>query len=187
MKLFLFISILFLHACSNLPTTIQYPPKGNLQLQQVLRDNSDYQNSLVRWGGTIIDVENKADSTKMQVLYYPLNYYGRPIINKTANGRFITESKLFLDPAIFTKGTQITVSGTLQGFQKKQIGEKSITLPIVVMDSHYIWPEYQQNYYADYGYSYHNYGYRYGRYYPYSFYNRRSFFYGGRGSYYYCD
>lgn len=81
MKWFLFISILFLQACSNLPANIKNPPDVDIQLHQVLMNSSNFQNSPVRWGGTIIDVENEADKTNMQILFYPLNYYGRPILN----------------------------------------------------------------------------------------------------------
>ena len=175
MKWFLFISILFLHACSNLPANIKNPPSVDIQLHQALKNSSSFQNYPVRWGGTIIDVENEANETKMQILFYPLNYYGRPKLNKPSSGRFITVSKQFLDPAIYANGTSITVVGTLQGTLEKQIGKKIITVPIVSINSFHIWPQYPQNYYSPYGYYPNYYGYGY-RYYPYSYY---------RGGYYY--
>ncbi|MFW5443876.1 MAG: Slp family lipoprotein [Methylococcaceae bacterium] len=182
MKWLLLISTLFLHACSNLPANIKNPPGIDIQLHQALTNNSNYLNYLnypIRWGGTVIEVKNNADETTMQMLFYPLNYYGRPRLSQTPLGRFITVSKQFLDPAIYTKGTEITIAGSLQGVTEKKIGEKTIKMPVVSIDNYHIWPELQQNYYRgyyDYPYSY--YGYR-GGFYPYSYYR------GGYG-YYNC-
>ena len=174
MKWFLFISVLFLYACSNLPDNIKNPPTVDIQLNQVLQNSSDFQNHPVRWGGTIIDVKNKANSTLIQILSYPLDYFARPKLNQPAIGRFISISNQFLDPAIFAKGTKITIAGTLQGTVEKKVDEKIITIPIIAIDNHHIWPHYRQNYYRPYGYyPYFNYG---GGFYPYHFYGSRYFY-----------
>ena len=165
MKWLLFINILFLHACSNLPANIKNPPSVDIQFHQVLKNSSNFQNSPVRWGGTVIDVENEANETNLQILFYPLNYYGRPILNQPSSGRFITTSQQFLDPAIYANGTEITVVGNLQRTVEKQIGKKQVTIPVVEIEEHHIWPKYQPNYYRPYGYYPYYYGYRY---YPYS-------------------
>ena len=166
MKWLLFISILFLHACSNLPANIKNPPNVDIHLHQVLKNSSNFQNNPVRWGGTVIDVENETDKTNIQILFYALNYYGRPLLNQPSPGRFITVSKQFLDPEIYAKGTEITVVGKLQGTVEKQIGKKLVAVPIVTIEEHHIWPQYQTNYYR----------YRY-RYYPYNSYRDRYRYY----------
>ncbi len=172
MKWLLFVHVLFIVACSQIPANIKNPPAADIHLQQVLENHNDHQNKPVRWGGTVIDVENNADSTSIQIQYYPLDYYGRPKINKKAHGRFITISQLFLDPDIYKKGTPITVVGTLQGKKQTLIGNKSVTLPVIVMDSHHKWPKLRRNYFeSNYSSRYFSpyYGYRY----PYSSYRRR--------------
>lgn len=182
MKGLIFISIFFLQACSNLPANIKNAPKADVQLHQVLANSDNFKNNPVRWGGTIIDVDNEPDTTKMQILLYPLNFYGRPILSRTALGRFIAVSKQFLDPAIYTKGTEITVAGSLQGTMQKKVGEKSVTVPVVAIDEQHIWPAYSRSYYNNdsyYGYPNYYSGYRYGRFYP-------SFSYSGRYRYYGC-
>lgn len=177
MKWFLIINFLFLHACSNLPANIKNPPKANIQLQQVLNNRETYQKTPVRWGGTIIEVNNKTDSTTMEIQSYPLDYYGRPKINQPAQGRFITVSKLFLDPDIYKNGSEITVAGTIQGQEEKQIGKKAITLPVIAIDSHHKWPI-RYNYYDPYDYSSRYYGNYYGSYSPYIGYRSRYRFFG---------
>jgi len=168
MKWFLLLSILLLQACSNLPDNIKNAPSVDIQPQQALSNSNDFTNYPVRWGGKIINVENKADETKIQILAYPLNYYGRPQLNQSPSGRFLSVSKQFLDPAIYTKDSEITIAGSLQGTLEKTIGEKTITVPIVTIDYHHIWPrQQQQNYYREYNYNPY-YGYR--GYYPYNSY-----------------
>lgn len=174
MKWFLLISIFFLQACFNLPENIRNPPSVDLQPHDVLSDSNKYQNNPVRWGGRIIDVENKTDKTNIQILIYPLNFFGRPQLNQTPLGRFVTVSKQFLDPAVYTKDTAITVSGSLQGTVEKMIGEKKITMPLVATDVYHVWRQYH---YRPYNYFPH-YGYRH-RFYPY--YSCR-----GRYRYYNC-
>jgi len=174
MKWFLLISILLLQACSNLPANIKNAPSVDIQPHHVLSNSNNVNNTPVRWGGKIIDVENKANETVIQILFYPLNYYGRPQLNQTSSGRFLSISKQFLDPAVFTKDAEITIAGTLQGSEEKMIGEKTITVPIVSINNHYIWPQNQQRYNNAYPY------YRYRRgIYPYNPYR-------GRYRYYNC-
>lgn len=182
MKWFFIFCMLFLQACSNLPANIQNPPTVDIQLHQVLKSSNQYQNQPVRWGGTVIDVENETDKTTLQILFYPLDYYGRPRINQKASGRFISISPHFLDPAIYSTGTQITIAGTIQNTVIKQIGKKPVSIPVIAINTAHIWPNYRQTDYwdYDYGYRYPYYGYR-RSYYPYNYYRSRYRYYN------YCD
>lgn len=176
MKWILLLSIFFLQACSNLPVNIKNAPSTDLQFHHVLSDSASFQNQPVRWGGTVIDVVNKAQETELQIMYYPLNYYGRPLLNKSPSGRFLSISKQFLDPALYTTNTEITIAGSIQGTVEKTIGEKIITMPIIAIDNYHIWPKFQQNYYRPYDPPYFEYEYRY-HYYPYSIYRSRYRYY----------
>lgn len=171
MKWFLLFNIILLNACSNLPANIQNPPSVDIHLRDVQENSSQYINQPVRWGGTVIEVQNEADESSMQILFYPLNYFGRPKLNQQASGRFMTVSKQFLDPAIYSEGTKITIAGTVQNTLVKQIGNKTIPLPVVTIENHHIWPEYRQADDWDYHYPHYFYGYR-RSYYPYNYYRR---------------
>ena len=126
----LIIVMLFLTACSNLSPAIKNAPKMDLQFEQVQQNFGYYQGSPVRWGGTVIEVENNNDSSRIQILSYPLNYYGRPQIKKKHQGRFVIQSKEFLDPAVYKKDAEITVAGTLYGQIKQTVGKKILKLPL---------------------------------------------------------
>jgi outer membrane lipoprotein len=160
MKTLLVFCILLLAACSNLPTAIQNAPSPDLSYQQAMQDIASHKNAPVRWGGVIVEVENEQDESLVQVLYYPLGSFGRPLTDQTYTGRFIIKSADFLDPAVYAKNARITVAGTLDGAMERTIGKKTVRLPLVLASDIYQWPYYNP---SDYG----NFGYRYGGYRPY--------------------
>ncbi len=180
MKKLLILLVLGLQACSHLPETIQYPPRQDIGFAQVQANPDVYHDVQVRWGGTIINVTNQQQNTELQVLLYPLNYYGRPQISKTAEGRFLAVSQQFLDPAIYEKGTEITLMGRLQGKKAINVGKKQLEIPVVAIDNDHIWPverpysQYSGNYSFRSGYRYgYGFGYRYRpRYFRYGYYRR---------------
>jgi outer membrane lipoprotein len=166
----LLISILlFLGACSNLPPAIEEPPLYDISYNEAVRNIAQFKDAPVRWGGEIIDVENEQNFSLVQVLYYPLNSYGRPRIDKPNGGRFLIKSSEFLDPAVYTKDTDITVAGTLQGDAERKVGNKSLRLPIILAKVIHLWPANIYSNYYGYGYGYPYYGYYgYYGYYPYA-------------------
>ncbi|MSS76437.1 MAG: hypothetical protein EXR90_06140, partial [Methyloglobulus sp.] len=70
MKKYLLITCLLLTACSNLPPVIEGPPAFDLSYQQALVSGGHYKNAPVRWGGTIVEVENEPTFSAIQVLLY---------------------------------------------------------------------------------------------------------------------
>jgi outer membrane lipoprotein len=168
MKRHLLSICLLLSACSNLPPAIEDPPLYDLSYSEATRDIAHFKDAPVRWGGVVIDVQNEQNYSLVQILYYPLNSYGRPRLDKANEGRFLIKSPQFLDPAVYTKDTEITVAGTLKGDVERKVGNKTLRLPLISSTIVYLWPAYVPgNYYGygGFGYGYPWYGY-YG-YYPY--------------------
>jgi len=162
------ICILLLSACSNLPRLIEDPPLFDISYRQATPNIAHYKDAPVRWGGVVIGVENEQNFSLVQVLYYPLNSYGRPRLDKPNEGRFLIKSPEFLDPAVYIKDTEITVAGTLKGDIERKVGNKTLRLPLISSTVIYLWPAYIPGSYYGYGgfgYGYPYYGY-YG-YYPY--------------------
>jgi len=170
MKWFLVFFLLFLSGCSGLPRTMQGGGFANINLLTVKANIPAHQNKAFRWGGSIINVVNEENSSQIQVLYYPIGSYGRPLTEKKTEGRFAISSPLFLDPAIYKEGAEITVTGILSGEIKQQIGKKTLTLPLLNIQNIHIWPEYQEQndraYFYPYPSPYFPY-YRYNSYYNY--------------------
>ena len=133
----------------------------DISYTEATRDIAHFKEAPVRWGGVIVDVENEQKFSFIQVLYYPLNNYGRPQLDQPNKGRFLVKSPEFLDPAVYKKDKEITVSGTIKGDIERTIGNKTLRLPLISAQVMHLWPAYLPvNYYA-----YPYYGY-YG-YYPY--------------------
>lgn len=120
MKWFLIALFFLLSGCSGLPKPMQSNSYSNLSLSTVQANIPSYLNSSFRWGGTIINVTNKKDSSQIQILFYPISRYGQPLTNKKTEGRFAVTSPQFLDPAIYKEGTEVTVTGSLTGEIKQK-------------------------------------------------------------------
>lgn len=170
MKLYALSLCLLLNGCmSNLPPAIKDAPAVAISYSQANQSVTSYKDAPVRWGGLIIEVENEQDYSLVQVMYYPLNYYGRPKLIEPNEGRFVIKSPEFLDPAIYTKNTEITIAGTLQGDIERTIGNKTIRVPLISATVIHLWPESDRNYYGyggfGFGYPYYGYPYYWGGYY----------------------
>jgi outer membrane lipoprotein len=169
-------------ACSNLPPAIEDPPAFDLGYLQATANINGFKNAPVRWGGTIVEVENEPSFSAIQILVYPLGSYGHPDTDEPNQGRFILKSVDFLDPAVYTKNTAITVAGTLDGDTERKIGNKTLRLPVVVAKQVHLWQEtaYYPSYYGGYGYGGGFGGFGYGSgFYPYGGFGYNPYYYGG--------
>jgi outer membrane lipoprotein len=185
MKHYFLLLCLLLTACSSLPPSIENPPAFDLTYSYATQDPARYKNMPVRWGGVIAEVDNEQNASLVQVLSYPLNSYGRPMLDEKPQGRFVVKSTQFLDPLVYSKNSEITVAGTLTGTIDRTIGKKTMTLPLVLSSTLYLWPVYNySDYYGYYGYGY---GYPYGGYGGFGYYSPYYYGfprYGWRGGYY---
>ena len=163
-RLILYLALLALSACaSQVPILIKLPPDPDPEFLQV-KDNIDsFQNQYVRWGGKIISVENKEDSTWIEILASPLNSYGRPGSNSDYEGRFIARIDGFLDPELYSKDRYLTIFGIIDSELVQRIDDHPYSYPLVSAKEHYLWPEYRS---TPYEYPYY-YPYYHGYYYPY--------------------
>ena len=141
----------------------------DISYNQANQNTENYENAPVRWGGVIVDVENEEDYSLMQVLFYLLDYYGRPQVDKP-EGRFVIKSPEFLDPAIYVSGREITVAGLIDGKIERTIDKKKIMVPLITSTAIHLWPSRYRNDNYDYYYGYPSYR-GYYRWYP-GFYGR---------------
>ena len=173
MKPYLLSACIFLSACAGLPAAVREVPVQDVTYSQVSQNPVHYKDTSVRWGGVVIDVENEENFTLVQVLSYPLNYYGRPELSKPSQGRFVIKSPEFLDPAVYAKDREITVAGAIEGDMERTIGKKHVRLPLLTSKAIYLWPNYQADPYGygyGYGYGYRGYGYGFSPYFGYGYY-----------------
>ena len=141
---FVAIALTTLSACSSVPSQIQTAPANDIQLQQVNLDVASQQGQYVRWGGQVVSIENTADATLIQIVQYPLNHFGRPITNRNSQGRFLARTPEFIDPIVYPAGTLLTFTGSINGSADRKVDQRSLTLPIVDIESMHNWPPIQQ-------------------------------------------
>lgn len=138
------VSLLFvtlLTACSAAKPSLFATSANDISYQQLIQRVDQYQHETVRWGGVIVEVENTEDRARLTVVHFPLTRYGKPITSKDSDGRFVVLSERFLDPIIYKKGKLITVIGQVDGFETQQVDRRTLTLPIILLQENYLWPE----------------------------------------------
>src|SRR5687767_3700310 len=129
------LAVLALAGCATAPRPLQ----GEYITGSPTRGYADGER--VRWGGEVISVETRPDATCFQVLSRELSETARPRRGDTSAGRFLACREGFYDPAVFTKGREITVNGRIAGRETRKIGEYDYPLPRVDADVVYLWPE----------------------------------------------
>lgn len=132
--------VLVLTGCaSSIPQVIRIAPSNSPSLSVAREAAEQVVGTPVRWGGTIARIENKETETWIEVVDKELRKGGQPMDTDKSQGRFIARVVGFLDPAIYEKGRQITVSGSLEKPVVSRIGEFTYLFPVVKVDTHYLW------------------------------------------------
>jgi outer membrane lipoprotein len=131
---------LLLSACAgNVPQPIVEAPPGNPAVAEVRVEPDRFVGTQVRWGGTIALVDNRKDETLLQLVARDLDRSGRPQTTDRSEGRFIARFDRFIDPAVFSQGRQVTVTGRISGTLELPVGNFPYRFPVVEVDTHYLW------------------------------------------------
>ena len=96
---------------------------------------------LVRWGGHIVGVETRSQSSCFEIVSAPLGGSTQPKQVDRSLGRFIACRNGFYDPEVFKAGREVTISGRVEGFETRKVGQYDYQYPRVAADIVYLWPE----------------------------------------------
>lgn len=127
-----------LAACASAPTPLQgefnpLTPREAVDVEST--------GAVVRWGGRIVQVEPKPNSTCFEMVSTRLDVYGRPYwAEDDTGGRFIACRTGFYDPAVFERNREVTFTGRIDGYENRQIGGYDYRFPKVAADVVYLWP-----------------------------------------------
>lgn len=138
-RLLLAVATLSTGCASPIPELIRTPIPGQTDIRTVRHDVARFVGSRVRWGGTIAAVENQPNESLIEVVGRPLQRDGRPRVTDATGGRFLARVAGFLDPAIYAKGRQFTVTGVVDGAVSRPIGEYPYRYPVVRAQAYYLW------------------------------------------------
>lgn len=132
------IAALALGGCATVPSQLAGTDFAAITPKQAA--SQDMRGSHVRWGGEIIKVEPKSDSTCFEILARTLYSDARPRHEDNSDGRFIACSSGFFDPELYTKGRDLTVTGHVTGTEQHKVGDFDYTYARVDADNVYLWP-----------------------------------------------
>jgi outer membrane lipoprotein len=93
----------------------------------------------VIWGGEIISTVNQADSTRMEILAYPLDHRQKPMRDDPSQGRFKAVVAGYLEAADYAPHRLVTVQGRLLGRETGKIGKLEYGYPIVAAEKIHLW------------------------------------------------
>ena len=124
----------FISGCATSPVA----SSSKITLQDLQIAPEQYRGQMVRLGGKIVRTTNLANSTEIEVTSLNLNSAGQPRGDYSA-GRFIAHVSGFLDPAIYAANRLFTVVGNFDGIQQAKVGEQTLSMPKIQVQSHRLW------------------------------------------------
>jgi outer membrane lipoprotein len=95
----------------------------------------------VQWGGVLVETRHLEESTELEVIGYPLDGCGRPLIGSAPTGRFIIVRPGFLETTDYRSGRRVTARGRITGVGQGRVGEVQPDLPRMESYKVHLWPE----------------------------------------------
>lgn len=126
-----------LAGCATAPTPLQGSYAPVQPEEAVARGNVG---DAVRWGGRIVSVRTEKLHSCFEIVGAPLDGSGRPRKVDQSTGRFIACRTGFYEPQVFAAGRELTISGRIDGFEQRKIGDYDYRYPRVAADVVYLWP-----------------------------------------------
>lgn len=159
---------LWLSGCMSIPEQLRgdYPP--------LLPENTGESNlqTVVRWGGVILETRPESDHTCFEILSRQLQGSMRPVASDQTDGRFIACKPGFYDPEVFEKGREVTLTGIILHVDVRKVGDYDYRFPVVDIEFMSLWPKRRERSDYDFPGAYRPY---YWHYPPYGFYYRYPF------------
>lgn len=136
---------LLMAGCSTFPDKLQLEDTTQLVIYEDASSKAEQvKGKMLRWGGAIAKVENKPDSTVFEMVYYPLNGYGRPISGEESMGRYRIHVNGFMDPMVYQVGRLMTFTAELNGLESGLVGEHEYVFPTANVEAYYLWKNVQR-------------------------------------------
>jgi len=126
-----------LGACASTPENL----RGEFAEVTPARASAEDVGTGVRWGGRVLSVTPERDRTCLQILSLPLDGRARPERDAAPGSRFLACREGFLEPAAFPEDRRITVTGKLQGFERRPVGDYDYRFPVLDAEQIHLWPE----------------------------------------------
>jgi len=110
-----------------------------LSLTQLRTTPEAYKDCIVMLGGDILSTRNLTEGTLLEVLQKPLDATDRPLDTDQTEGRFMALCEGYLDPAVYSRGRQVTLAGRVLGTRTDTVGEITYIYPLLACLEVYLW------------------------------------------------
>jgi outer membrane lipoprotein len=131
---------LLLSACATGPTFDSSRVNRGLTPKNAVAKLPAGAGNSVLWGGVILSTTNLRERTDIEVLGYPLDGNEKPQRDREPLGRFIVQTKGFLEPATYGKDRLLSVIGTVSRTQAGKVGASDYVYPVIDAGQLYLWP-----------------------------------------------
>ena len=138
-QLIIVIIISLLTGCALTPIFDTAKVNTALTPKLVLNKPAENLGQTALWGGTILDTRNLKDSTRIEVLAYPLDSSQRPVLGSKPLGRFIIQQQGYLEPATFSQGRLLSVIGSVGESQSGKVGDSAYIYPVINAEKLHLW------------------------------------------------
>ncbi len=138
-SLFLVTLTTLLVGCSSIPQELKVDETVELNYYPRLEQGQAVQGEWFRVAGVIASIENQTDQTRIELANVPLKGKAKPNLGQEPQGRVVLYVPQFLEPVKYAPGRLITVNGTFTGEEQSQVGEHTLTLPVLAVESYYLW------------------------------------------------
>jgi outer membrane lipoprotein len=95
---------------------------------------------VVLLAGTIVEVTNLQDSTRLTLLQYPTGGRGQPRTHRPSGGRFLLLTPGYLEAEVYRPGRALSVIGEVEGQQALPLGETTYGYPVITPKELHLWP-----------------------------------------------
>jgi outer membrane lipoprotein len=99
-----------------------------------------YTGAEVVWGGRIISIENREQSTDVEIVAYPLDRDQQPIPDAPTVGRFILVLPGFVEPFDYPAGRHLSVHGIVAGTRVGHVDAHDYLYPLLRAREVTVWP-----------------------------------------------
>lgn len=131
---------LLLAGCSTTPVFTQLPPEVAPPPYLVSESPQRWLEHDVVWGGMILEVNNFAHHSEIEILSFPLDYRQRPLLDQADHGRFILLLPGYAESENFRAGRVLSVTGRITGERAGEFRGLPYLWPEVDVDQLHLWP-----------------------------------------------
>jgi outer membrane lipoprotein len=99
-----------------------------------------YRGAEILWGGRIVEVRNRAETSEIVILAYPLDSSQRPRPKEPSQGRFIAVLQGYVESYDYPHDRFLTVSGKVDGSLGENVDEQPYVYTLVRAEGVHLWP-----------------------------------------------